>query len=308
MAAIWVQLVERLMTTDANKNDDISAASRSRRLLIIALVLVHLGATVLAVQTMSVDLPGYRWPRWQCIFVEVLATGHVALLASWLSIGNAPFGIRAGASAFVVASWLMIFDYLALDHEQWSMVFALQVLAISVVLLLARLSGLRLHNSGSIREHLPTVRRNRFSLQGMLQWVAAFACVMFLITVVQKTPSAPELLGYGEFLRPPLLGLLLASVAIVAVWTTLVANQKLIPLLPLVAITIVAGLFAGKVDRLYRRSWWSTLTPETYEAAYWGLVGFYAVLVCGSLIFVRVAGFRLSKRARRRQFPLIILQ
>jgi hypothetical protein len=265
------------------------APSRFQPLLIVGAV--HLALVIVALRLMSLDMPEYRWPRWQCIFMEALVTSQVSLLTIWLILGNASLPVRASGCAFAIATWLVVLEYLSLDNEYWPLVLSTQAVLVSLGLIAARLAGLKLRGRSRPLESLAKDGGNRFSLQQMLQWVAAFAFLMFLSTVVQMSGGV----GGYEVPMAVALGVLLAVVALSASSAALSAKRRFIPLLSLIAVTVVVGLLAGEVDRLYRHSWWSSLPREAYTEAYQRLIGLYAILTSWSLYSVRAAGWRLSK-------------
>jgi hypothetical protein len=73
---------------------------------------------------------------------------------------------------------------------------------------------------------------------------------------------------------------------------TIGLKQRVTPFFFLVLVTIVAGTAVARTDQLYRTSWWSSLTHESYQTAYLQLVYLYAILVYLSVTVVRVSGYR----------------
>ncbi len=294
VSAFRDQMATPKTNTDLNSRGDIVHP----RHLIVALVLVHIALVVFAVQLFSAGFPDYRWPRWQCIFIESLACSQVGMLAAWLAVGRVPLPLRLSAIAIVIAFWLLAFDYLDLNHESWYRIFSIQVAGICLTLVVARLCGVQLIDQRSAVEHQSGNWLRQFSLRQMMAWMVAAACLLNLGIVARKYWGVPDWSAFAELPRANTLGLALVPVVLIAVWATLGSNRILLPLTLFVLITTIGNLAVGKADRLCRQSWWSSLGRETYETAYWYLVYLCAVVIYLSLVVCRKCGYRLAKTSK----------
>jgi hypothetical protein len=149
----------------------------------VALMGVHLVLVLFAVLSFAAGFPDYKWPRWQSLLIEALCLAQLGLLATLLVLGTARFSVRFIAFAIVLTFWLIIFLDLGLDHEDWLIIFSIQIAGVCCILVVLRQFGVR------VTRRRPTAEaagksKYRFSLRQMLVWTAAASFMLGLGTVI----------------------------------------------------------------------------------------------------------------------------
>jgi hypothetical protein len=280
--------------TTQNGND-----VESPRRYIVGLIVAHAVLVVFAVATFSAGFTDYKWPRWQSIFIEALAASQVGLLSASLVIATVSLPMRIVALSIVLTFWLIVLNDLGLTQDYWLMIFAIQIAGIILSLAIARLLGLRLiWGHRGTDQTRPAAATYHFSLRQMLYWTAVASFVLCLGTVLPHISGAKSSFDLGVLPRAKTLGLSLFPITLVAVLGTLGFKQKITPLFVLALVTVVAATAVARSDQLYRTTWWSSLTHESYQTAYLQLIYLYAILVYLSVTVVRVCGFRFVKQSR----------
>lgn len=271
------------------------AGGRDWRRLLAGIIVIHLLLVFVSILPFASGLPNYLWPRGQCIFIESLACSQIGLLASLLALGGMLVSLRICALAVVVAFWLTALNYLGLGHEYWFTIFAIQISVVGAFFLAARLFGVRTRNEYITHEKEQEIQKAQISLQQMMWWVAAVACLLNLGLVAWYPFEITQPLDLGMLWRATPLGIGLACVTVTAVWAALGSNRELVTIFVTIFVTVVVSLFIGTVDRIHRTTWWSSLNRETYEVAYWYLVFLHSTLVYCSSLALRVCGYRIDK-------------
>lgn len=270
---------------------DASGDERTRRHM-VGLIGAHLFLALFAVLLFSEGFQGYKWPRWQSIFAEALACSQVGFMAAILAIGNMRLSVRIISAAIVLTFWLIVLDALDLGHENWLAIFAIQFAGIGITLAVPRIFGFQLVREQNADEGPVESAQYRFSLRQMLLLTAAVSFLLGLWTVASHFWGLQPSHDRGVRPRAMTLGLGLIPVMLAALWASLGTKRRILPIFVLVLVAALAGLATGRTDRLWRTLWWSSLSRESYEIAYWYLVGLYAFVVYLSLLVLRVSGYR----------------
>jgi hypothetical protein len=267
--------------------------AQRRRRYVLGLIFSHTIAAVFAILPFTVGFTDYAWPRGQAIFIEALACGQLSVAAIMLAADWPELPIRICALAGLLAFWLPALNF-TLNNECWFNVFVIQTTVGVVFLFTARSAGMRL---GFRQEHdqlADSSTPKGFSLRQLMLVTAAVSFVLGLWVVIQSH-AGQQTIEQGAYPRAEVIGFCFAGVAIAAVIAATVERRKATHLFGLVLIAVVASLLVAQADRLYRRSWWSSLTLETYHTAYMWLTYVYAVIVYLSLLMLRVTGLRWRK-------------
>jgi hypothetical protein len=273
--------------------------SESPRRYIIGLIVAHAVLVLFAVLTFSAGFTDYKWPRWQSIFIEALAATQIGLSSASLVIATVSLPVRIVALSIVLTFWLIVLNDLGLNQDYWLTIFTIQIAGIVLSLAIARLFGLQLiwDRCGTAETQLAGPAYH-FSLRQMLYWTAAASFLLCLGTVLPHISGVKSSFDMGALPRAKTLGLSLFPITLVAVLGTLGFKQKITPFFVLVLVTVVASTTVARADQLYRTTWWSSLTHESYQTAYLQLVYLYATLVYLSVTVVRACGYRFAKRSR----------
>jgi hypothetical protein len=278
-------------TSETNAANGIVCTRRQAR-GVVALLIVHAILVVISIMPFTVGYPDYSWPRWQSVFIEGLATGEIGLAAVFFVMGSATLPLRVIATAIVFTFWLFVLDDLALDHERWLTIFAIQSIGTLLLLGIARLCGIRLVTECAVKHSQLTARQYHYSLGQLLVWTAAISFLVFLGTAIAHVWHFRQSVDSGVLPRAKVIGLSLALIVNLAAWAILGARRKAVPLAILALITVVASLATGRTDHAVRTAYWSSVPVEFYEIAYWYLITFYAIVVSLSLLAIRTTGYR----------------
>jgi hypothetical protein len=271
------------------------------RRFIIGLIVAHAVLVLFAVVTFSAGFTDYKWPRWQSIFIEALAACQVGLLSASLVIAIVALPVRIVALSIVLTFWLIVLTDLGLDQDYWPTIFAIQIVGIVLSLAIARLFGLRLISDRRNADETQLAQAaHHFSLRQMLYWTAAVSFLLCLGTVLPHVLPAQSAIDLGLLPRAKTLGLSLFPITLVAVLGTLGFKRIITPFFLLVLVTVVASTAVARTDQLYRTTWWSSLTHESYQTAYLQFVYLYAALVYLTVTVVRACGYSVTFTKRPR--------
>jgi hypothetical protein len=254
-----------------------------------------------------------------------LTNAQVYLLVAWsLLAARRRIAVAAGLAIAGTAAWIVpVCNAQDLTAQEWTwMVLAryLPMALTALVLAIARRRGWRLEVPASA---LPAAReRLQYSVRAMLLAVTTAAALLALSTApifwIQETgtisigPTEPGCLQIGvvqivwSSIQQPGLALT-ASFALLTPVACLSAHRLLLCPLPfrtfLAAIVIQAVIIAAMYAAGWRQCWgdrrwkslvdWFLVGPHVWPMEIWT-----ALLIAGSLLVVRLAGYRLVRRER----------
>jgi hypothetical protein len=288
---------EWLMMGSQSETNTIGASDATMQRYALGLTIVHAAMALFAVLTFVQGFTDYKWPRWQTIFMEALALSQVGLLAAFLGSGTVRLSVRLISFAIVLVFWLIVFNYVGLDHEDWLAIFLIEIVGICYVLIFARLSGGKFVRKRPAAEAPPNRSKYRFSLRQMLLLMAAASFLLGLGTLLWRFQGfQPPSIDRGVLPRAKVLGLSLPPILLVALWATLGTTRKLLPFVVLVLVTVIASFKVADADQNFRTAWWSALPRDYYPIAYAILVWAYALISYLSLFVLWIGGFRFAKR------------
>lgn len=273
-----------------------NAQERARRFA-IGLIVAHLVLALAAVLLFAPGFSDYKWPRWQSIFLESLASSQVALTTAVLFIGSFSLVWRIAAAATVLMFWLSVLDAIGFREENWLFIFAIQLAGIGACLAIARIFGARLTCASAAEVVLRERQKLRFSMRQMLLATLAASLLLGVYTAIGKLPDFHESLDRGVLPRAQALGIVLVLIALFAVWTAFGTGRRMAPFLLLILVTLLGSYTIANTDRMFRTAWWSALTRESYQMAYLYLVFLYALFVSLSLAVLRIGGYRFARRS-----------
>ena len=267
---------------------------------LVQLIAAHIILLILAIYAMTMDIPNYRWPRWQSMFIEVMGLSQISLLSIWCILGRSLWNLRISMLLIGVTFWVVTLRACGLNQERWLTIALMQVVGISLILLAVRYRGYKLvdvmaEDNSSIRKQVDSSRLHHFSL---FQLMVVVSVLSLFLGMSQKLFSyeAPSTLNRDDYLRAPGLAISLALLANTVLWSTLYVKKPINRYhFSVIFVLLFACWGVGKVDQLYRTSWWSSLGPHAYEKAYWILLALYTLNMFLSLRVVRLTGFRIEK-------------
>jgi hypothetical protein len=208
--------------------------------------------------------------------IFMLGPSQATLLALWVMLGGGKFLWRALSTAFGVFLYLWCFQrcFQRADSD-WLIITFGNLAVMGVLLLLARLAGVELTKD-------PKAARgpSQFTIRDMLMWTTALAIILGALHYLPKLsfiyPSAPETVAtFGSF----------ALVAAAALHCSLGGRWLLARILGTpFAIGVGAYLLAISIRTSFSM-WYFAL-----------LLGLMAAWLLGSLLLVRLAGYRLTWR------------
>ena len=209
------------------------------------------------------------------------------LLAFWAVFGGRPRPWRLVAILVVVTPAIYIVPKHTV-YVVWFCMLDVQVLAVSSLLLIGRLLGLKvcdLSQEDSAEDPNSTPARFQFSLWSLLEWTTAFAIVLAVLQYLPLLflPEVDEL--YNIYLAIHVGSLLVAPPAL---WVAL-GRQRAILRIPVLILFTAAAVVIEKL-----------LMPESYVTVAY-VIEFsilQAAWLVGSLWLVRRAGYRLVWRRR----------
>lgn len=245
--------------------------SKSRtRLILAGLVIAHVVLNGLALGFMRPL--GLFPPIDYALFM--LGPSQATLLALWAVLGGGKFLWRVLPTVLGVILYMWLFR----DADgEWRMFIFWQVCLWGTVLLLARVTGLRLVRTSSLP---PTSRPFQFSIRDMLLWTTALAVVLSLLRCL-PTDWYPSRHMSG-------IAIILGSFALVAVAALHCSLGRRWPLARIVGVplAVAVGAYLLVATHIGYPAFW-------YFAM---LLGLMAAWLVGSLFLVRLAGYCLSWR------------
>ena len=218
----------------------------------------------------------------------VLLPSQGNLIGFWTALGGKRTPWRVTFTVVGIVACLVVCDWCHY-HDPFShavLLFVWQTISVGVLLLLARLAGLRLRQIGS--EHMEgELRRFQFLLWQMLVWTTVLA------VVVSSAHYIPSRLQPDFHLNPALAraALCCTCVALVSIWLAL-GRRWLVARAFLLIVTTI-GL--GTVTLLWQTGGRRPL-PLMLLGNYCLVLFAVAAWTTASLLVVRLAGYRLTWR------------
>jgi hypothetical protein len=257
---------------------DMTSNTRTRRIL-AGLVAAHvvLHGVALAVMFTSPGPPDGMWPYVVLVYaLFMLGPSQGTLLALWLTFGRGKFLWRVVPAALGAVVYLWLFKNA--DPEWLASTFA-HTCIWAVLLLVARLTGLELVRSSTVGSDS---RRSQFYIRDMLAWMTALAVILSAMKCAPQDWLWPMTIGEAISLFGGLGLVAGASIHSALGGGWLLARIMLPPL----AVGVGAYVFA-------------TVRGTTFSVWYFALLlGLMAAWLVGSLLLVRLAGYRLAWRWR----------
>jgi len=259
---------------------------RTHRLLISLLVLASVSVDGVAL-TLAL---GHHWPHLTLVPLAALVHSQVSLLAMWVALAGKTAAWRLAAAVVVVAlwSWLLPGATGASAAENWAVVLLAQTLLVIACTLLLRWFGFELHPAAAPTAAAgPTPRRRlQFSLGNMLGWMTALAVILGTLQYVAPLDSLSL-----EVLQSPVCGSILSRtmLALAALTIVLHTGQALRQL-------ALGTLFAVAALALFARRCAGRDSELGFLVA---LLLLETLLLVGSLLVFRVAGYQLRVSSRR---------
>lgn len=222
------------------------------------------------------------FPRPAAVAHFALGLSQLSLLAIWMGLGNLHVLLRLPIASGV-ATVLTVYVHhgsLAL----WIALVAVLLLVVAVPLGIARWrTGLRLDAGSAEGSPFAERRPVQFSLRNLMLSVTLIGVALGLMRAL-----APliQVRGYQPWHEAPIIGGGLAIVGLAATWFGLGTGRWLLKCCTLIAVTGGVGwLFAVVAG------------PPVHRLPVFLLVAIETVLLAGSLAVLRIAGYRLTRRA-----------
>ena len=192
---------------------------------LVRLIFAHITLLFLAIYAMAMDLQNYPWPRWQSMFIEVLALSQISLLSCWCILGLSHWSVRTSILLIGVTFWVVTLRACGLNQERWLTIALIQVVGICVMLLAVQFRGYTLIdlNPGkatSTGHSEASSKLPRFSLFQLLIFVSIASLILGMSQIL-LSHDALTTLNRGDHIRAPGLALAVAVLAITILWTTL---------------------------------------------------------------------------------------
>ena len=253
-------------------------------LLILATVLVDAVAVTITHQ--------YDNPQPAVILTWSLQLAQVSLIAIWLALGGQASPWRLFATVAILIAWSYAMASLpdAPEVGMWLLMFAIQTVAVSVPLLVARPMGLRVGRAASVGgadDSSAGPKRLQFSILYLLGWMTALAATLGTLKYVAPFESLP----LNWLANWSLLAVLLSNavVGLAALWTVLGTRRLVLRMTSLVLANLTAFAVVYLRIGYPLDTFWSV--PMLYLLDTLWLVG--------PLLVFRVAGYRLQVRRDR---------
>ena len=253
------------------------------RLLIGILVGLHVVLVVLILWRYPMPGPNDVGPLDLSLFMLLPSQGN--LLGFWTALGGKRTPWRVVSTVIGMVVCLVVWDRFAYRHFVGEAVlpFVWQTVNVSVLLLLARMAGLKLIHAGSepVERELG---RFQFSLWQLLTWTTVFGVIL---SAIHYLPDGLQL----NFQFNPIVAKLavsLGSVALASVW--LAFGRKWLTVRIILLVVMAIGL--GTAMPL----WHSTPGPLVSWAYSCFLLFAEAAWTTASLLVVRLAGYQLTWR------------
>lgn len=250
-----------------------------RRLFRFALLVV----IVAAVNGMSIRLAAVsRFPTPQEVFAYALLFAEVGLTAVWSGLSATSWWTRVAGHSTVVVAAVFVAARVHANHGDWLALFAVQSIAITGPLLLARCMGLLLTRSVDVAGGDPF----QFSLRHLFIGMTAFAVLLGLGRVLYPLLRSYSRPAGNIAFEASVLGSGFSVVALIATWTALGTGRRSLKLLVFVVTTFAVGSLVAAI----------TGRPAiTDQIAIVSLVVLQAVLLSAALAAFRRAGYRLIR-------------
>lgn len=256
--------------------------SRSKR-IVWGLVAVHFLLAIVAFCYFQFG-PRHPGPSYSAIPIFTLFPSQGTLIAVWVALGKrTPLRVVLAFVGAIILWQTVCFGPFSHDILEATETFCIQVVAVSGVLLLFRITGLKLELS-PIAPWAP--RPFQFSILQIMTWTAAVAVIMSALRC-SSAESLRRLYSMQEIL---LLAASLGSVGLASMW--LVFGSRL-PVLRVLAMLAAVGAPTVIFGVLIAHREWS----------YFGFIfGSEAVWIILSLLVIGWAGYRLTWHWRLRRF------
>jgi len=277
--------------------------------LLIALLVAATVLVDLVVLSIVVSGTPAAWPHPATVFFFSLAFSQANLLAVWAGLGGRMVVLRYVVWILGVALWSKLVALTvnptteAFSTTIWAVILLAQGITIIGLLMIARQSGIGLAVQQALPEppsatgvspvpldtHGQDARATQplqFSLWQMFGWMTALAVALGLLRYVVHYEVLP--LAYSFWMETLILCVGNVLVALAALWAGLGTRRPGVRILVL-CLAIVAATAAAAV--------WEPGVADP-RRVYSMLFCFQALWLVGSLLVIRIAGYRLAQTKR----------
>jgi len=275
------------------------------------LLLINLLA---AVQAMNADV---SWSREPSMSPAALIAGQMGLCVVWAFFGDTRWTWRW--PAMIVAAGGLYFLWLSFGNhwgqQMWTELLILQVMTLSTLCLILRLSGFRLlvldDEATALESGKSNLRPLQFGIKHVLIWTTALAILLGIAKGMDllRWQVAQELVR-GGLVWKLTVATASAMVIIVALWAALGRGHWLMRYSAVLVFTLSLGsalaTWSGSQAAAIRTTAWTRWSAGGWDLLRWYEVGWSWLgwlflsggLLAATLIILRVLGYRLVRIRR----------